>query len=75
VCAYYLVLPTKGTTLESEDAVSKYLLENQLQKPEETILQELRTKPPKMKILDIGVEAIRTRMGTLDFFRSDSVNW
>jgi ubiquinone/menaquinone biosynthesis C-methylase UbiE len=58
--AYYLVLPTRGNPYESKYAVSKYLLESQLQKPEETILQELKTKLPTMRMLDLGVGAGRT---------------
>ena len=45
---------------ESEDVIRYYLSQNDLQKPEETILNELRNKLPQMSMLDIGVGAGRT---------------
>ena len=45
---------------ESEDVISYYLSQSDLQKPEETVLAELRNKLPKMSMLDIGVGAGRT---------------
>ena len=44
----------------SEDIVKGYSSGEGLQKPEETILNELRNKLPNMKMLDIGVGAGRT---------------
>lgn len=45
---------------ESEDVVREYYVECHLQKPEEAVLNELRAKLQKMKMLDIGVGAGRT---------------
>jgi ubiquinone/menaquinone biosynthesis C-methylase UbiE len=45
---------------ESEDVIRFYVDQNDLQKPEATILNELRNKLPKMSMLDIGVGAGRT---------------
>lgn len=45
---------------ESEDIISFYKDQNDLQKPETTILEELRNKLPNMNMLDIGVGAGRT---------------
>jgi ubiquinone/menaquinone biosynthesis C-methylase UbiE len=45
---------------ESEDVISYYVGQSDLQKPEATILTELRNKLPKMSMLDIGVGAGRT---------------
>ena len=42
---------------ESEDIIRFYTEQNDLQKPETTILTELRNKLPKMSMLDIGVGA------------------
>ncbi len=44
----------------SEDVVSLFVPLTNLQKPEETILNELKNKLPNMKMLDIGVGAGRT---------------
>ncbi len=45
---------------ESEDVTRFYAEQSDLQKPETTILKELRNKLPKMSMLDIGVGAGRT---------------
>ncbi len=45
---------------ESEDVIKYYLSQSDLQKPEETVLKELRNKLPQMRMLDIGVGAGRT---------------
>ncbi len=45
---------------ESEDIIRFYTEQNDLQKPETTILTELRNKLPKMRMLDIGVGGGRT---------------
>lgn len=45
---------------ESEDVIRFYAEQSDLQKPEVTILNELRNKLPKMSMLDIGVGAGRT---------------
>lgn len=42
---------------ESEDIVKTYCVKRHLQKPEETVLDKLRAKLPKMRMLDIGVGA------------------
>lgn len=47
-------------TWESEDIVKVYSTHFNLQKPEETILNDLRSKLSDMKMLDIGVGAGRT---------------
>jgi ubiquinone/menaquinone biosynthesis C-methylase UbiE len=45
---------------ESSNVVNKYLPDNELQKPESAVLEELRSKLPEMRMLDIGVGAGRT---------------
>jgi ubiquinone/menaquinone biosynthesis C-methylase UbiE len=45
---------------ESEDVVEDYITKDDLQKPEATILNELKNKLPNMRMLDIGVGAGRT---------------
>jgi ubiquinone/menaquinone biosynthesis C-methylase UbiE len=45
---------------EAEDVVKDYIANDQLQKPEVTILNELINKLPYMRMLDIGVGAGRT---------------
>jgi ubiquinone/menaquinone biosynthesis C-methylase UbiE len=45
---------------ESQDVITFYIDQNDLQKPEATILEELRNELPNMKMLDIGVGAGRT---------------
>lgn len=45
---------------ESEDVIRFYAEQSDLQKPEATILNELRNRLPKMSMLDIGVGAGRT---------------
>ena len=45
---------------ESEDVVRFYVDQNDLQKPEATILEEFRNRLPNMSMLDIGVGAGRT---------------
>jgi ubiquinone/menaquinone biosynthesis C-methylase UbiE len=45
---------------ESKDVIDFYLEQSDLQKPEVTILNELRNELPKMSMLDIGVGAGRT---------------
>jgi ubiquinone/menaquinone biosynthesis C-methylase UbiE len=45
---------------ESEDVIRFYVEQSDLQKPEATILNELRNKLSKMSMLDIGVGAGRT---------------
>jgi ubiquinone/menaquinone biosynthesis C-methylase UbiE len=45
---------------ESSNVVNNYLPDNELQKPESAVLEELRDKLPEMRMLDIGVGAGRT---------------
>jgi SAM-dependent methyltransferase len=45
---------------ESENIVKKWVAKTTLEKPEETILNELRVELPKMMMLDIGVGGGRT---------------
>jgi ubiquinone/menaquinone biosynthesis C-methylase UbiE len=45
---------------ESEDVIRFYADQKDLQKPEATVLNELRNRLPKMRLLDIGVGAGRT---------------
>jgi ubiquinone/menaquinone biosynthesis C-methylase UbiE len=45
---------------ESDDVLRYYVAQNNLQKPETTILEELRNKLPNMSMLDVGVGAGRT---------------
>jgi ubiquinone/menaquinone biosynthesis C-methylase UbiE len=45
---------------ESKDVTRFYVEQNDLQKPETTILKELKSKLPEMRMLDIGVGGGRT---------------
>ena len=45
---------------EAEDVVKDYIADDHLQKPEATILNELKNKLPNMRMLDLGVGAGRT---------------
>ncbi len=47
-------------TYEEEDVVRSYSERKELQKPEVTILRDLRDKLKNMKMLDIGVGGGRT---------------
>jgi ubiquinone/menaquinone biosynthesis C-methylase UbiE len=55
-----ITIDNNKTTYESEDVVKYYAVQSELQKPETTILAELRNKLPEMRMLDIGVGAGRT---------------
>jgi len=57
---FYPVHLSNKDVYGSEDIVKGYSGGEGLQKPEETILNELRNKLPNMKMLDIGVGAGRT---------------
>ena len=57
---FYPVHLSNKDVYGSEDIVKGYSRGQGLQKPEETILNELRNKLPNMKMLDIGVGAGRT---------------
>ncbi len=57
---FYPVHLSNKDVYGSEDIVKGYSSGEGLQKPEETILNELRNKLPNMKMLDIGVGAGRT---------------
>lgn len=52
--------PSARTAYEGQRIVQHYIRQNELQKPEQTILNLLSDKLPAMKMLDIGVGAGRT---------------
>lgn len=57
---WYLAFSMDKNPWESEDTVREYYAEFYLLKPEETVLNGLRAKLSKMRMLDIGVGAGRT---------------